>query len=73
MNKIYPDPNIADNLQQIWLDSGKNQSQLGHIVGVDRRTMGSYINGYSDIGATRLKWLCQEFHLSADKILGLEV
>jgi len=70
--KIYPDATFADKLKGAWLRSGLTAEQLANKVGVERKSIYNYCNGYSSPNSVTLMWLCRALDVSADYLLGLK-
>ena len=66
--KIYPDPGIADRLNDVITAQGSD-SHWARNLGVDRKTVWAYRNGVSDMPLSFLKKVCGATGVRADWIL----
>lgn len=61
---------ISDRLGTLF--DGKNESEIGIKIGVDRTTVSSYLHGRTVPSADTLRLIAKEFNVSVDWIMGLK-
>jgi len=67
----YPNPDMAEKIAQVVYDSGLTQSEVGEVIGRDRKVISAWINCWGIPNAVTLAKFCQHFNVSADWLLGL--
>lgn len=61
-----------ERLQEEKIKSGLNCCQIAQMIGCERKTIYSYLNGSTSPDALKLAKLCVLFNVSADYMLGIE-
>lgn len=64
---------FGERLRFATAERGMYLTELADAVGVDRRTVYSWADGFYYPNAARLETICRTLNISADWLLGLEV
>lgn len=73
MNKrLRPDKKFLERFNQIIEERQLTHSQVAREMGVERKAVLFYSNGYSSPQYQRIKEFCKAYHVSADWLLGLK-
>ena len=60
---------FTQRLRKAWIESNLSQGKVAEICGVNRKAIGSYVNGNTVPDATTLGKMCELFKVSADWLL----
>lgn len=71
-HRIYPDPVFARNLKKLLAEKNLTQKRVANMLGKERKSVSSWILGYTSPTVPELKQICLEYRVSADELLGLK-
>lgn len=67
----YPNPVIAERVQQVFNEHNLSDPVIAKAVGVERKTILAYRNCYSNPSIKFLRYICKTYKVSADWLLNI--
>lgn len=71
-NMEYPSPEIAKRIQQVFWDNNLIDKQVANAIGIDRKSCLAYRNCVTNPSVKFIRYLCSNYHVSADWLLDLD-
>lgn len=68
---MYDDKTLTGRLNRLYTESGLSQDKFAESCGVSGSAMQNYLKGTRDLPAEKIAVVCNNYHVSADWLLGL--
>lgn len=68
---IYPNPIIAERIQQVFDEHNLQDGQVAKAIGMERKAILSYRNCYSNPNIKFIRYFCKTYNVSADWLLNI--
>lgn len=68
---MYDDKTLTGRLNTLYTESGLSQDKFAESCGVSGSAMQNYLKGTRDLPAEKIAVVCNNYHVSADWLLGL--